>query len=144
MTTLVFIDQSGRKYRVIANTIKRDRKGKPETPLDMAQYALKRLNKAPAWVGYTPPKTTQKQRDRCITNQAGSCWLCGLGLGRDITIEHLKPKCKGGKLNDDNAVVCHAACNRFLGVRPIFEKLEMRKQVRRRMVEVLQRLELKQ
>ena len=51
-----------------------------------------------------------------------SCQYCHKKLGRDnITIDHIIPKCHGGKTTWKNCVVCCKACNRNKGSLPLRE-----------------------
>jgi len=61
------------------------------------------------------------------------CWLCTLPIpkvpkrpGKRASIEHLIARVRGGGNALDNLVLCHDACNRHLGDRPIEQKLKMR------------------
>lgn len=68
-----------------------------------------------------------------IARDGSSCWLCTLPValnatrpGRRASLEHLLARSLGGKDDLDNLVLCHAACNRHLGQRPVAQKLAMR------------------
>ena len=54
------------------------------------------------------------------------CWLCGLPLGDDMTVEHLVSRCHGGPDHLSNVVLTHTACNTKLGVLPLVTKIKMR------------------
>jgi 5-methylcytosine-specific restriction endonuclease McrA len=61
------------------------------------------------------------------------CWLCTRPIpkvpkrpGQRASIEHLVARVHGGGNELENLVLCHDACNRHLGDRPIDRKLKMR------------------
>lgn len=80
-------------------------------------------------------KTAKWKRKRVgllIDRDGHACWLCTRPLsraatrpGRRISLEHLTPRVVGGDDRLDNLVLCHAACNRHLGERPVAKKLEI-------------------
>jgi hypothetical protein len=68
-----------------------------------------------------------------IARDGPGCWLCTLPISRAATrkgqrasLEHLLARCLGGSDALDNLVLCHDACNRHLGERPVEKKREMR------------------
>lgn len=54
--------------------------------------------------------------------QNGKCFYCGLAMAitknspASFTKDHVKPRCKGNKLNG-NTVLCHSLCNGLKGQR---------------------------
>jgi len=68
-----------------------------------------------------------------IERDGPRCWLCTLPVpsratrpGRRASLEHLEARCRGGSDKLDNLVLCHDACNRHLGARPVEQKWKMR------------------
>jgi hypothetical protein len=57
--------------------------------------------------------------------QHGRCFFCGEELRENgASIEHLNPRAKGGKSNEDNEVVCHASLNQTFGSMDLKRKFE--------------------
>ncbi len=61
------------------------------------------------------------------------CWLCTRPIpkvpkrpGQRASIEHLVARAHGGRNELANLALCHDACNRHLGDRPINVKLKIR------------------
>ena len=81
-----------------------------------------------------------KKIDRLRARDHDNCWLCGKPI--DFTaepnsanawsLEHLLAKEHGGSDKLENLVLCHPPCNRRLGNRPVFKKVEMREKQRRK------------
>ena len=68
-----------------------------------------------------------------IARDGPDCWLCALPVpasavrrGQRPSLEHLVARVKGGSDALDNLVLCHDACNRHLGERPVEQKRNMR------------------
>lgn len=55
-----------------------------------------------------------------IERDGPACVWCGRELWRrDLTLEHVVPRSRGGHLTAENAVVACRACNRRRGARPV-------------------------
>lgn len=50
-------------------------------------------------------------RARLYAAQGGECGGCGGYLGRDLTIDHVVPKARGGSSALSNMLLMHAVCN---------------------------------
>jgi 5-methylcytosine-specific restriction endonuclease McrA len=58
--------------------------------------------------------------DQLIERDGGICVWCGRELWRrDLTLEHVVPRSRGGHAIAENAVVACRACNRRRGSRPV-------------------------
>ena len=58
--------------------------------------------------------------DELIERDGPSCVWCGRSLWRrDLTVEHVVPRSRGGHLVSENALVACRACNRRRGSRPV-------------------------
>jgi hypothetical protein len=58
--------------------------------------------------------------EQLIERDGPGCVWCGRELWRrDLTLEHLVPRSRGGHMTPDNAVVACRACNRRRGSRPV-------------------------
>ena len=58
--------------------------------------------------------------DEIIERDGPCCAWCGRDAWRrDLTLEHLLPRSRGGITTPDNAVVACRACNRARGSRPV-------------------------
>jgi 5-methylcytosine-specific restriction endonuclease McrA len=58
--------------------------------------------------------------DEIIARDGSSCVWCGRELWRrDLTVEHVIPRSRGGHLVPENALVACRACNRRRGSKPI-------------------------
>lgn len=66
-----------------------------------------------------------KEKVKLLGRDGSNCFLCNTELGTDITVEHLIPLVSGGKNDLSNMVLCHEACNRLLGVKPVYQKVQM-------------------
>ena len=81
-------------------------------------------------------KTAKWKRARMteiVRRDGPNCWLCTLPIpklpkrpGKRASIEHLVARTLGGGNALANLVLCHDACNRHLGDRPIEQKLKIR------------------
>lgn len=95
------------------------------------------------------PLTRGEKRRLAIRDRDGRrCFYCGERMrftrwickrtgelrptGRDATVEHLVAVALGGTDALENCVLAHAACNSFVGSRPLSEKLELRRNWRTR------------
>ena len=47
-----------------------------------------------------------------IQRDGDKCGICGLALGNDVTIDHIRPKCLGGKDEGTNLQLAHWECNK--------------------------------
>jgi 5-methylcytosine-specific restriction endonuclease McrA len=57
-------------------------------------------------------KTYHFNRDVIVKRDNSTCQYCSRALSKsDITIDHIIPKCKGGKSNFYNCVICCKSCN---------------------------------
>jgi hypothetical protein len=58
--------------------------------------------------------------DELIERDGPSCVWCGRSMWRrDLTVEHVVPRSRGGHLVSENALVACRACNRRRGSRPV-------------------------
>ena len=58
--------------------------------------------------------------EELIERDGPSCVWCGRELWRrDLTLEHLIPRSRGGHMTAENAVVACRSCNRRRGSRPV-------------------------
>lgn len=67
--------------------------------------------------GDQPSSKATRKRVRLYERQNGICPFCDKPIGgiERATFDHLKPRSKGGKDNNKNLVVVHAACNQLKG-----------------------------
>lgn len=49
------------------------------------------------------------------------CGLCGLPLGGDITVDHLRPVARGGTHESHNLVLAHKSCNSSKNNKPFIQ-----------------------
>jgi 5-methylcytosine-specific restriction endonuclease McrA len=69
---------------------------------------------------------SQKHRRRLLEENP-FCGYCGIGLDFDTsTIDHLIPRCRGGKWDRKNLVLCCESCNRKKADRWPTKKLRQR------------------
>jgi hypothetical protein len=54
-----------------------------------------------------------------LLSTSGCCWYCGCDLpfAKWATIDHLRPRCRGGPDESDNLRLCCRRCNRRKGAR---------------------------
>jgi 5-methylcytosine-specific restriction endonuclease McrA len=58
--------------------------------------------------------------DQLIERDGRSCVWCGRELwARDLTLEHVVPRSRGGHATPENALVACRSCNRRRGSRPV-------------------------
>jgi hypothetical protein len=58
--------------------------------------------------------------EQLIERDGPSCVWCGRRLWRrDLTLEHVIPRSRGGHMTADNAVVACRSCNKRRGSRPV-------------------------
>ena len=58
--------------------------------------------------------------EQLIERDGPSCVWCGRELWRrDLTVEHVVPRSRGGHTTSENAVVACRSCNRRRGSRPV-------------------------
>jgi len=69
--------------------------------------------------------TYRKEKRKLLERDGDICFLCGLKLFEDITIEHLIALASGGKNSLDNMVLMHRKCNELSGTLPISEKVKL-------------------
>lgn len=62
-------------------------------------------------------RLVKKFRSDKALDQGGLCALCGKPMGKDITADHIYPKCEGGKDILENMQAAHAQCNQDKGAR---------------------------
>jgi 5-methylcytosine-specific restriction endonuclease McrA len=65
----------------------------------------------------------KKEKEQLIERDGTDCFLCGLPLQDDITLEHLIPLSSGGKNNLSNMVLMHEKCNQEVSNIPISQKV---------------------
>jgi len=94
----------------------------------MARYNLPRIRQSRRKLN---PKRKRRRMRRILQRDGNNCWLCGLPLGEDMTIEHLEPYRKGGADTLDNVVFVHDACNQKLGDNSLEDKLNMKRCISR-------------
>lgn len=69
--------------------------------------------------------------DRLLKKRGNRCFYCGGVMSEStMTIEHLKPKAKGGTDKISNVYLAHESCNRAAGHKSVDEKLKLRAQMR--------------
>lgn len=58
--------------------------------------------------------------EQLIARDGASCVWCGRELWRrDLTLEHVVPRSRGGHMTAENAVVACRSCNKRRGSRPV-------------------------
>jgi hypothetical protein len=58
--------------------------------------------------------------EQLIERDGPACVWCGRELWRrDLTLEHVVPRSRGGHMTEENALVACRACNRRRGSRPV-------------------------
>jgi hypothetical protein len=67
-----------------------------------------------------------------VVRDGGACWYCGrdLDFARDVTVEHLIPKSRGGPDARWNLALAHGRCNRGAAAMRFTEKLVFRERLR--------------
>ena len=63
-----------------------------------------------------PRSIRRAQRDRTTSKWGGRCWYCGASPEfAEITIDHAKPRSRGGLSTDDNLLPACDYCNNLKG-----------------------------
>lgn len=75
----------------------------------------------------------KRVRKRLRKRDGEKCFLCGLPLCADATIEHLREFSKGGSHNDNNLVLMHEHCNHSVAKLSLVKKINMILEVRKLM-----------
>lgn len=96
-------------------------------PVDLQEGFCKEVISASEAFGLqdTPPpsrgrRPSPKLRDFIRKRCCGQCAICGLSLGwNECTLDHVKPRCKGGATAAENLVVLCSACNQWKGNRDL-------------------------
>ena len=57
-----------------------------------------------------PRSPRRSQRERVECSLGGRCWYCG-GLPEDLTVDHARPRSRGGKNEDGNLLPACDRCN---------------------------------
>lgn len=96
---------------------------------EYAKNTVDCFNKGNKWSGrpisYGRSSAYKKEKVRLIKRDGTCCFLCGLELGDDITVEHLIALVAGGKNDISNMVLTHYECNQELNTKPVYEKVQM-------------------
>lgn len=83
----------------------------------------KKWNGGPVNIGRN--KTYVKEKVALLGRDGDDCFVCGMPLFTDITVEHLMPLVSGGKNTLANMVLAHEKCNAELGAKPLHEKVKL-------------------
>ncbi|MEZ4241455.1 MAG: HNH endonuclease [Myxococcota bacterium] len=82
-----------------------------------AQYPMPAVIRVPNWVERQPTSVALTRRN-VLLRDGNRCVYCGfVGLGRDLTIDHVMPRSRGGRTAWENVVAACAPCNRRKGDR---------------------------
>ena len=65
----------------------------------------------------------RKYKVKLLKRDGDTCFCCNLPMGEDMTLEHLIPLTAGGLNVLSNMAIMHSHCNRALGNKPLFAKL---------------------
>lgn len=77
-------------------------------------------------------KTSYKQYIVPIIKRDGDkCFLCGMPLGDDITVEHLVPLSSGGPNHIDNLFLAHKLCNCEASMLSVSEKINLHRKTKK-------------
>ena len=69
--------------------------------------------------------TYKKEKEKLIKRDGRDCFLCGLPMEDDITLEHLIALSSGGQNTLSNMVLCHQRCNQKMGNMELNKKVKM-------------------
>ena len=61
-----------------------------------------------------PRSPRKNQWNRAASKCQGRCWYCGC-LPEDLTVDHAKPRSRGGQNRDDNLLPACRYCNNLKG-----------------------------
>lgn len=79
----------------------------------------------------TKRKPTKDVEIRALLKRDGDeCFLCGLALGDDCTVEHLVSLAHGGPNHIANKALAHEICNNTMGHLSLMEKIRLRETTR--------------
>ena len=65
--------------------------------------------------GAQKPGRQARWRAKLFASQNGLCALCGQHMGRDVTLDHIRPRSKGGSNAFRNMQAAHMRCNSIKG-----------------------------
>jgi 5-methylcytosine-specific restriction endonuclease McrA len=99
-------------------------------------FALPAVIRVPGWVDRMPQVVALTRRN-VLLRDGNACMYCGTETGRELTIDHVVPRSRGGRTEWDNVVAACAPCNRRKGDRTPTEA-EMRLRVAPRAPSALQ------
>jgi hypothetical protein len=75
----------------------------------------------------TKRKPTKDVEIRALLKRDGDeCFLCGLAMGEDCTVEHLVSLAHGGPNHIANKALAHERCNGLMGHLSLMEKIRLR------------------
>ena len=81
------------------------------------QFPMPAVVRAPNWVERAPQTVTLTRRN-VLLRDGNTCVYCGVaGQARDLTIDHVLPRSRGGRTSWDNLVAACGPCNRRKGDR---------------------------
>ncbi|MEQ1507327.1 MAG: HNH endonuclease [Myxococcota bacterium] len=84
-------------------------------------YPMPAVIRVPNWVERTQPAVALTRRN-VLLRDGNACVYCGFtGVGRQLTIDHVLPRSRGGRTSWDNVVTACAPCNRRKGDRTPIE-----------------------
>lgn len=79
----------------------------------------------------TKRKPTKEVEVRALLMRDGDeCFLCGLPMADDCTVEHLVSLAHGGPNHLANKALTHRRCNERLGHLPLMQKIQLREATR--------------
>jgi len=79
----------------------------------------------------TKRKPVKEVEIRALLKRDGDeCFLCGLALGEDRTVEHLVALAHGGPNHIANKALAHELCNNVMGHLSLMEKIRLRETTR--------------
>lgn len=99
-----------------------------------AEAAWKSYLSAGSWRGCDSTKRSKKTSTEVrslLARDGERCFLCGLALGTDITVEHLVAVAHGGPNHLSNKALMHRLCNERVNHLSVVEKVRMRDEIRR-------------
>lgn len=76
---------------------------------------------------YIPIRAQVVSRNNILNRDGNMCMYCGKVLPtRDLTLDHIIPRSRGGKNTWDNLVACCTPCNKYKGDKMLSELPEMK------------------
>jgi 5-methylcytosine-specific restriction endonuclease McrA len=76
------------------------------------RYPIPAVIRAPGWVERIPSAVALTRRN-VLLRDGHACAYCGAeGIARDLTLDHVVPRSRGGRTTWDNVVTACAPCNR--------------------------------